>query len=102
MPLADRSKVTCHKCGKIGYFGSQCFVKIQNFQQGQFQTRTPQPMRNIQEEQPQLEEKQDYYEISQEEINKKTHYEESAEFQMLEDDYSASNGQDLEPEDTNY
>ena len=68
----------------------------------QFQTRPPQAVRNIQEEQPQLEEKQDYYKMSQEEINEQIHYEESAEFQMLEADYSPSNGQDLEPEDINY
>ena len=49
-----------------------------------------------------MEGKQDYYEISQEEINEQIHYEESAEFQMLEGHYSPSNGQDLEPEDINY
>ena len=75
--------MTCHKCGKIGHFASQCFVKIRNFQQGQFQTRPPQPVSNIQKEQPQLEAKQDYYEMSQEEINKQIRYEEAAEFQML-------------------
>ena len=102
LSLADKSKITCLKCGKIGYFASQCFVKTQNFQQGQFQTRPPQPVKNIQEEQPQLEEKQDYYEMSQEEINERIHYEESAELKMLVSDYSPSNGQDLKPEDTNY
>ena len=59
-------------------------------------------MRNNQEEQPQLEEKEDYYEMSQEEIYEQIYYKESAEFQMLEGDYSPSNGQDLEPEDINY
>ena len=57
MPPADRSKMTYHKCGTIGHFAAQCFVKTQHLQQGPFQTRPPQPVRNIQEEQPQLEEK---------------------------------------------
>ena len=31
-PLADRPKMNCHKCGKLGHLATQCYVKPQNFQ----------------------------------------------------------------------
>ena len=39
--LADRTKISCHKCGKLGHFASQCMAK-QGFQTAQFHKRPPQ------------------------------------------------------------
>ena len=49
MPLSERSKMTCHECGKIGHFAAQCFIKPQGFPRGQQQKRPLQPIRAIQE-----------------------------------------------------
>ena len=49
MSLQDRNNMTCHKCGKFWHFASQCQIKPQGFQSGQFKRRPPQSVRNIQE-----------------------------------------------------
>ena len=48
-PLADRSKMNCHKCGKLGHLVTQCYVKPQNFQNPINPTRPPQ-VRTVQDE----------------------------------------------------
>ena len=78
MSLQDRSKMTCHKCGKIGHFASQCLIKPQGFQLRQFQKRPPQPVRNIQE----ANELTDSTEMTSEEIEEQLTYEEQAEFHL--------------------
>ena len=60
MPLADRSKMNCHKCGKIGHFASQYMTKPQGFPPGHNFKRPP--VRILQEEKTQE------TEMSQEEV----------------------------------
>lgn len=85
----NRSAMNCHKCGKLGHFANQCFVKT-NFQQGQYLKRPPdQAIRNIQEEKE--EEQQGCLHsvlMSQEEIEEQNQYEEMAEYQAIAEDYN--------------
>ena len=75
MPLADRSKINFHKYGKIGHFASQCMTKLQGFP-----SRPPPPVRTLQEEETER------MEVSQEEVQEKIDYEDSAEcLQYAED-----------------
>lgn len=89
LPLADRARMSCHKCGKLGHFASQCFSK-QNFQQGQFPTRPPQ-IRNIQEG-----EYLENQEMTKEEILEHEDYLEQAELMQFPEDYSLSKEEDVE------
>lgn len=81
--------MSCHKCGKLGHFASQCFSK-QNFQQGQFPTRPPQ-IRNIQEG-----EYLENQEMTKEEILEHEDYLEQAELMQFPEDYSLSKEEDVE------
>ena len=96
MPLSDRSKMTCHKCGKIGHLAAQCFVKPQGFQSGQHQKRPPQPVRTIQED-----EDTDHMEMTNEEIQEQIEYEDSAEYQPYAED-SGPYEQEEEQENIDY
>lgn len=89
LPLADRAKMSCHKCGKLGHFASQCFSK-QNFQHGHFPTRPPQ-VRNIQEE-----DCLENQEMTQEEILEHEDYLEQAELMQFPEDYNPSKEEDAE------
>ena len=40
--LADRTKMSCHKCGKLGHCILMYYMVKQGFQTGQFQKRSPQ------------------------------------------------------------
>ena len=80
MPLADRSKMNYHKCGKIGHFASQCMTKPQVFSPGHNFKRPPPPVRTLQEEET------EGIEMSQEEVQEQIDYEDSAEcLQYAED-----------------
>ena len=48
LPLLDRTKMNCNKCGRIGHLANQCYK--QGFQAGQNIKRPPLPVRIIQEE----------------------------------------------------
>ena len=96
MSLSDRSKMTCHKCGKIGHLAAQCFVKPQGFLSGQHQKRSPQPVRTIQED-----EYTDHMEMTNEEIQEQIEYEDSAEYQPYADG-SGPYEQEEEQENTDY
>ena len=47
LPLQDRTKMNCNKCGRIGHLVNQCYK--QGFQVGQNIKRPPQPVRIIKE-----------------------------------------------------
>ena len=49
LPLADRVKMICYKCGKTGHFANQCHVR-KGFQPGLNVKRPPQSVRMVQEE----------------------------------------------------
>lgn len=83
MPLASRMEMKCHKCGKLGHFANQCYAK-QNFQQGHFPKRPPNPVRNIQEEETNY---LDQRKMTQEEIEEQKAYEEGAEYQVYAENF---------------
>ena len=96
MTLSDRSKMTCHKCSKIGYIAAQCFVKYQGFPPDQYQKRPPQPIRTIQENEYTY-----HIEMTNEEVQEQIEYEESAEYQPYADD-SSPYEEEEEQENTDY
>ena len=93
LPLLDRTKMNCNKCGRIGHLANQCYK--QGFQAGQNIKRPPQPIRIIQEEETEKEW------MTQEEIQEQSTYEESAEYQLLVEDLDQPM-QKEEPENTDY
>ena len=73
LPLADRVKIICYKCGKTGHFSNQYHVR-QGFQPGLNVKRPPQPVRMVQQENT------DALQMTPEEVHEKIEYEESAEY----------------------
>ena len=53
LPLLDRTKMNCNKCGRIGHLANQCYK--QGFQVGQNIKIPTQPVRIIQEEETEKE-----------------------------------------------
>ena len=53
LPLLDRTKMNCNKCGRIGHLANQCYKE--GFQVVQNIKRPPQPIRIIQEEETEKE-----------------------------------------------
>ena len=93
IPLSDRFKMNCFKCGKIGHISSQCQVK-QGFPPGHGFKRPP-PVRAIQEEETEAEN------MTEEEITEQLIFEESAEFLPYAEDYEQSMPEE-KLEDTDY
>ena len=73
LPLAERVKMNCYKCGKTGHFANQCHIR-QGFQPSQNVKRPPQPIRMLQEEST------DAIEMTPEEVQEQIDFEDSAEF----------------------
>lgn len=84
-PPLDKSKQTCHKCGKPGHFAAQCYSKNTNFSMGQYGSRPPQ-VRNIQEDGETI----FFEQMTEEEVSDQIHYEDTAEYQQSMDDYNQS------------
>ena len=81
LPLEDRVRMNCYKCGKTGHFANQCHIR-QGFQPGQSVKRPPQPIRMLQEEST------DAIEMTPEEVQEQIDFEDSAEFlPYAEDSY---------------
>jgi Zinc knuckle./Retrotransposon gag protein. len=93
--LTDRNKITCYKCGKVGHLSGQCTLRPSNFPVGQFPKRPPQ-IRNIQTEEDQME----AMDMTREEIEEQTNYENSAEFLPLMDCCNPSEEQKETDENT--
>ena len=94
VPLADRVKMICYKCGKTGHFANQCHVK-QGFQLGLNVKRPPQPVRMVQKENT------DALQMTPEEVQEQIEYEESAEYQPYADD-SGPHEREEEQKNTDY
>ena len=73
LPLADRVKMNCYKCGIKGHFANQFHVR-QAFQPGLKVKRPPQPVTMLQEENTNA------LQMTLEEIQEQIDYEDSAEF----------------------
>ena len=69
LPLADKVKMNCYKCGKRGHFAFQCHVR-QGFQPGLNLKRPPQLVRMLQEENT------DALQMTLEEVQEQIEYEE--------------------------
>ena len=85
--------MSCHKCGKLGHFASQCIVE-QGFQTGQFQKRPPQ-IKTLQLEE-QENEYTEYQEMTQDEIRERENYENTAESQIYLEAYSTYSEEETE------
>lgn len=87
----DKSKMSCHRCGKMGHFASQCPNKPQGFHPGQYVKRPPQ-INQISEEQsfepmPQ-EEYIEQEEMTNQEWTEHEDHQEQAESQPYAESYS--------------
>ena len=94
MPLADRTKMDCHKCGKIGHFASQCMTKLHDFPPGHNFKRPPSSVRILQEEET------EGIEMSQE-VQEQIDYEDSADCLQYVEDYDLFEPEE-ELENTDY
>ena len=93
IPLSDRSKMNCFKCGKIGHMSSQCQVK-QGFPPGHGFKRSP-LVRVIQKEEIEAEN------MTEVEIADHQNFEDSAEYLPYADDYEQLRPEE-EQENTDY
>lgn len=101
---SDRNKMSCHKCGKLGHFASQCQTKPQGFHPGQYVKRPPQINQVLEEqslEPTSQEEDTEQEEMTDQEWVEHENQQEQAEFQLFAENYSQLKANDLD-ESTNY